>query len=89
MADFTNEVTADCEVRAVFAIDVLDTTHHLQMEHVSVDETLAYCGFDDQKCAYLREWINKRRRADGKGPLSDDQKVEPATTIREVIGYVC
>lgn len=89
MADFTDEVTQPCEIEAVFALDVLDTSRMLQIEHVSVDETLDDCGCGDTECAILKTFINKKRAATGRAALTDEQPVAPATTIRQVMSYVC
>lgn len=88
MADYTDEVQTDCERDVVFAVDVLDVGRHLQITHISLDETLSRCGFGSQKCSYLETWINKRRAQAGKDAVPNGT-VTPATTIREVIDYVC
>jgi hypothetical protein len=89
MIQFTDDATQDCEIRAVFAMDVLDKVHRLQIEHVAVTTSLGACGLGKQKCAHLREWINKRRITDGKAKLKKEEKITPATTIAEVIAHVC
>ena len=88
MADYTDEVTAACEIRAVFAVDVLDTQRRLQIEHISVDETLDDCGCGPNECAQLETFVNKYREAGGRDPI-DGGTITPATTIREVMSYVC
>lgn len=88
MINFTDEATGGCDYDVVFAIDYLDENRDLLSEHVTVDETLEFCGFGPIKCGILLNWVNKRLFRDGK-PTKKPSDVSPATTIRKVIGYVC
>jgi hypothetical protein len=88
MADYTDEVTAECEIRAVFAVDVLDTQRDLLVSHIPLSETLDDCGIGPNECGILSSWVNLRRTAAGKQPLPGGT-ITSATTIREVIDHVC
>jgi hypothetical protein len=87
MINHTDEAAQECEIRAVFALDVLDVNRRLLVEHIPVSETMTQCGIGPRKCAILTAWINKHRESTGRPPI--DSGVKPATKISEVIGYVC
>ena len=87
MINYTDEAAQECEIRAVFALDVLDVNRRLLVEHVPVTETMEQCGIGTRKCAMLTTWINKHRAASGRAPINP--AVTLATTISQVIGHVC
>lgn len=89
MTKYTDTVSKECEIKTVFAIDVLDKRHMLLIEHIATSDTLGNCGLGPRKCAILQDWVNMQRAAAGKPPLTDEQKITPATTIQQVIDYVC
>lgn len=89
MTKYTDTVSAKCEIKAVFAIDVLDKIHMLLIEHISTNNNLNFCGIGPQKCAILQDWVNMQRAAANKPPLTDEQKITSSTTIQQVIDYVC
>jgi hypothetical protein len=88
MADYTDEVTEECAIRAVFAIDVLDRDRDLLISHIPLDETLSDCGVGGNEAGLLETWVNRRRALAGK-PALPGGTIAPATTIREVISHVC
>lgn len=87
MINYTDEAVQECELRAVFALDVLDVNRRLLVEHIPVSETMEQCGIGPRKCAMLTTWINKHRVSTGRPAI--DPGVKPATKISEVIGHVC
>lgn len=89
MTIYTDTVSAECEIKAVFAIDVLDKIHMLLIEHIATDNDLNFCGIGPQKCAILQDWVNMQRAAASNPPLTGEQKITPSTTIQQVIDYVC
>ena len=83
----TKYILSDCAESVILGLNYLANVD-LKRDDVPVTTALGDVGIGDSECEMVERNVNDARRANGKEEI-DDGTITPATTIAEVIGYVC